>query len=220
MISIKPEYSTQPCAQLPNPMVRRAIDYLHASQDASEQIKIADQGCGALRHLRVLLKSYDHITLVDTKLQLSRKHTLDGIQRTIPEYIDSLELRNKDVLIMDNTEFLASRLDLNAIFNICTFDVVIPETRIEMLEAARQNLKDGGNFILIIPRNDSSIICRCKDDNKLSDGHYFKRYGAFTFYTNFRKYDDLLDIMAALGFTLVKDLSIFRQVCLIMAIAK
>lgn len=71
---------------------------------------------------------------------------------------------------MDNTEFLASELDLNAVFNICTFDVVMSETRIEMLEAARQNMKEGGNFILIIPRNDSSIICRCKDDNKLLQG--------------------------------------------------
>lgn len=218
MVKISSEYSALPNAKKPNPMVQKAIEYLAGQRDFKGEMKVADQGCGALRHLKLILESYDHIYLIDTREQFNRKHIIDGVKTTIPDYVSNLELPNKEICLMTNTEFSRTSLDLDAIFNICALDVILPRTRIEMLRAAKRNLKEGSNFILIIPRNDTTILCRCKEDNKYSDGHYFKHHGIYTFYSNFRNYESLLETVSGFGFNLIKDLSVYRQICLILAL--
>lgn len=220
MIKISSEYSALPNAKKPNPMLRKAIEYLAGQRDFKGEMKVADQGCGALRHLKVMLESYDNIYLIDTREQFNRTHIIDGAKTTIPAYVSNLKLPNKQISLMTNTQFSRASLNLDTIFNICAFDVVLPKTRIEMLGAAKRNLREGGNFIVIIPRNDSSILCRCKEDNEYSDGHYFKHHGIYTFYANFRNYESLLETVSGFGFNLIKDLSIYRQICLILALER
>jgi hypothetical protein len=218
MIKISPEYSALPNAKKPNPMLQKAIEYLAIQRDFKSEMKVADQGFGALRHLKLMLESYDQIYLIDTKEQFNRAHTIDGAKTTIPTYISNLKLPNKQISLMTNTQFSRTSLELDAVYNMCTFDVALPKTRVEMLRAAKRNLKEGGYFVLIIPRNDTTILCRCKDDNKYLDGYYFKHHGIYTFYTNFRNYDGLMKATSGFGFNLIKDLSIYRQICLILAL--
>lgn len=220
MIKICPEYSTQPNAQKPNPMLRKALEYLVQRWGYPNEKKVAEQGCGALRHLKQMLETFDYIYLIDTKQQFDRSHTIEGVKTTIPDYVKSLQLPNKQVVLMANTEFLATSISLDAIFNICTFDVNLPETRIGMLKAARRNLNENGYFILIIARNDDSILSRCTTENRYSDGYYFKHHGTYTFFTNFKNHDSLVELSSKFGFHLTEDLSIYRQVCLIFTIKK
>jgi len=217
-IEIKPEYSTQPFGQKPNPMVERAIKYLIEKTDCNEDTRIMDQGCGALRHLRIFMEYFSEIYLVDTEYQMNRMREIEGKSTTIKEYINNLDVNDKKIRLISNEEFLTANLELGAIFNICTFDVTLPETRKEMLEVAKKNLRKDGYFILIIPRNDSSILCRCKTDNNYSDGYYFKNHGAYTFYTNFREAKGLVEFAANLSLEVVDDLSIYRQICLLFTL--
>lgn len=218
MIKISSEYSALPNAKKPNPMLSKAIEYIAGKGGLTHEMKVADQGCGALRHLKVMLESYDHICLIDTREQFNRNHIIDGVKTTIPAYVTNLKLPCKRIVLMTNPEFMRTSLNLDAIYNICAFDVVLPKVRVEMLRAAKRNLKEGGNFIVIIPRNDTSILCRCKEDNRHSDGYYFKHHGIYTFFTNFRNYDSLLETVSGFGFRLIKDLSIYRQICLILGL--
>jgi hypothetical protein len=107
----------------------------------------------------------------------------------------------------------------NADFAICVavMDVVLPADRISITAAAFQNLRDGGYFSVIVPRNDSSIIKRCNDGNRFMDGHVFKNRGhqQRTFYTNYRNQQELIQMGERAGFELIRDQSIYRQVSLI-----
>lgn len=214
-IEIKPEYSTQPFGQKPNPMVKKAIEYLAEERGFGEDNKVADQGCGALRHLRIFMGYYNEIYMVDTEYQMNRIREIEGKRTTIIEYVNNLKVENRKLKLVSSKEFLRTNLELDAIFNICTFDVVLPETRREMLEAAKRNLSKGGYFVLIVARNDSSILCRCKEENKYSDGYCFKNHGVYTFYTNFREIKGLVNMASEFSLELVEGLSIYRQACLL-----
>lgn len=214
-IEIKPEYSTQPFGQKPNPMVKKAIDYLVEIGGLGADKKVADQGCGALRHLKMFMGYYNELLLIDTEYQINKIREIEGKQTSLLEYINALEVQKGKPKIISNKEFFRANLELDAIFNICTFDVVLSETRKEMLEAATRNLRKSGYLVLIVPRNDSSILCRCKKGNKHSDGHCFKNHGVFTFYKNFRTAKELVDIASEFSLEVVQDFSIYRQVCLL-----
>lgn len=217
-IEIRPEHSTQPFGQKPNPMVKKVVEYLAEKRGFGKDSKVADQGCGALRHLKTLMGYYNDLYLVDTEYQINRIREIEGKRTSIKEYISTLKVQRGKLKIVSSQEFLRSNLGLDAVFNICTFDVVLPETRKEMLKAATRNLSKGGYFVLIIPRNDSSILCRCKEGNKYSDGYCFKNHGVYTFYTNFRAFKGLVDMASGLNLEFLEDLSIYRQVCLLFTL--
>jgi len=185
---------------------------------AQHTTHVADQGCGRLRHLRQLLKAFERITLVDTPLQLGRRMRIDGTIQTIPEYVRGLSRsERKRICIMTTTEFEAAGLNLDAILSVCTFDVVPKHTRTEMAKAARRNLKKNGVYVVIVPRNDSSITRRCTDANRYLDGHIFLHHGIASFYVNFRDHTLLIRFLERLGFRLLCDLSNYRQVCLLLS---
>jgi len=187
-----------------------AVDY------DSGNLSAADQGCGRLRHLPIIRRFFDNIYLVDTQFQLGRRQILFGTHDiSIPEYISTIKTGKKRVTVMSNQEFALSRLHLDVIFNICVFDVNIPKTRKDLISAAHRNLKRNGVFILIIPRNDQSILVRCTAENKYSDGHVFRHHGIYTFYRNYRETAQLIRYLSEYGFTLFADLSVYRQICLI-----
>jgi len=84
-----------------------------------------------------------------------------------------------------------------------------------MAKAAYRNLRDNGLYVVILPRNDSSIIRRCTESNRYQDGHVFSHHGVATFYVNFDDQSVLIRLLQRLGFRLLHDLSNYRQVCLI-----
>ena len=116
MMRISSEYFALPNAKKPSPMLARAIEYLAGQRDFKGEMKVADQGCGALRHLKLMLESYDHIYLIDTREQFNRKHTIDGVKTTVPDYVSNLELANRQICLMTNRDFSRTSLDLDAIY--------------------------------------------------------------------------------------------------------
>ena len=215
-IKILPEYSAQPSVARVTPLLEVSIQHVLSSENTTEinSLRVADYGCGKLRHLCIFHNYFNSIYLVDTKFQLSRTLKLFGKKTTITQYITTLETSN-NIRILNGSEFESSELGLNAIFSIAVLDVVLPNTRTTMIETAHKNLKPGGFFVIIMPRNDSSILKRCLQNNKYYDGYFFNHHGITTFFKNFRETEHLVNKITRSGFVLVKNLSIYRHVCLL-----
>lgn len=216
---IRSEYTAQASTFQPNRMVRLAIGSLYHDKSCkvvSKHSKVADQGCGKLRHLGILTDFFQRIHLVDQPVQLTRKQKLFGNSNTnIIEYVKK-KFRNGHIRTMPSTTFSKTKLNLDLVLNSCVFDVVPPNTRNEMTIAAHCNLRKGGVFVLIIPRNDHNILKRCDHNNKYWDGHMFSHHGIHTFFKNFRDHGPLMKNLKKAGFELLQDLSVYRQVCLIL----
>lgn len=218
-IKINSAYSALPSIAKPNPFVSIAITHIFNNILVSEdfnRLKIADQGCGKLRHLKILSEYFNTIYFIDVEFQLNRIQKLFGLKIDIKEYIDSIKIPGKRLFVISELDFESSNLNLDMIFNICVLDVEIPKTRKAMISAAYKNLKKNGLYIVIIPRNDQSILVRCKIKNKYIDGHVFHHHGVTTFYKNYRNTKQLINILQSQGFSLESDLSVYRQVCLIL----
>jgi len=216
-VKIRSAFSAQGTNARANPFVEKTIVYIEDhSHGEARQLTCADQGCGKLRHLRLLLKRFRRIVLIDTLDQLNRDQRIGGTPRTsIREYVDKLELDDKRIAIVSSEDFEQSRLGIDVIFNVCVLDVEVPGVRKRILRAAYRNLKIGGLLVLIVPRNDQTITVRCARANRFLDGHFFHHHGAFTFYRNFRNTTTLVRLLKRAGFAVLDDLSVYRQVCLI-----
>lgn len=218
-VKINSSYSAQPSIVRPNPLFSKVIDHIINNDifgNNLSKLKVADQGCGKLRHLKPLLRYFNSIYLIDTVFQLNRLQRLFGKNQTsINDYIGSLKTNNEELKVISNIDFNSSRYNLDIVFNICVFDVELPSTRVSMAKAALRNLKRNGLYVIIAPRNDQSILVRCKSENRYSDGHIFQHHGVTTFFKNFRDTKRLVYSLTRFGYEVVKDLSIYRHVCLI-----
>ena len=216
-IKINSAYSAQPSIFKPNPFVLPAIKYIFNNNLLSKnnKIKIADQGCGKLRHLKIFRESFSKIYLIDTEFQLNRQQIIFNEENTIREYINTY-IKDKEIYVLSNKEFMMSHLNVDIIFNICGFDVETPNVRKEMVSSAYLNIKNGGFFVIIIPRNIHSVIVRCNKNNKYQDGHIFYHHGIATFYKNYDIVTSLVHNLDKIGFSMVADLSKYEYVCLIL----
>ena len=213
---LRPEYSAQGMEAPSNPMVEPAI--CRVRQHDADAATVADQGCGKLRHLKLLLSHFRNVVLVDTEYQLARQVSIAGLVRTIPEYVRHMPAaQRRRIRLLSAMDFDAGGHDLDAVFSICTFDVVPRATRIELVRSAHRNLKLGGLFVLVVPRNDSTILRRCRDHNRHQDGHVFRHHGVSTFYANFRDHAPLTRMVERGGFRMLHDMSRYRHVCLLFA---
>lgn len=219
-IEISSAHSAQGSRARANPFVEQAIQHIldgRLLDKKPECLSVADQGCGKLRHLPLLLEHFNTVYLVDTEFQLGRRQALFGQDNaTIRQYVESLHSPAKTLRALTDSEFACSALGLDLVFNICVFDVETPKQRSAMAMAVHRNLRDRGIYILIIPRNDHSILRRCTADNAYLDGHAFHHHGVHTFYKNFRDAGPLLQLLAHRGFSVESDLSVYRQICLLL----
>jgi len=216
MPEIRSDFSAQRINAQPNPMFVRLLSQM--PELAPECRRVVDLGCGKLRHLAQLREYYRDITLVDTVQQLTATHKLGSKVSTIPGFVKGLRRRKSEKLsVIDFGTFAKTKsLRVQAVFCIAVFDVVPPETRRDLLSASRKHLDNGGLFLLVVPRNDSSILRRCTQGNEFKDGHAFAHHGIHTFYRNFRDSAALAKWVARRGFDLVDDASNYRQIGLVM----
>jgi hypothetical protein len=218
-LTVRSSYSAQPSTAKANPFVERSIAYVAEQNLLNAKFHsatVADQGCGKLRHLPVLEKHYRRILFVDTADQFARRQKIfESDNTTIAEYAKGLKHGRTRVEILTAEEFEKSNLRLDLILNACVLDVEIPSARKRILRTASQNLKVGGLLLLIVPRNDQTILVRCSNRNKAFDGHAFEHHGIVTFYKNFKDASELIRAGHEAGLDLVADLSVYRQACLI-----
>lgn len=108
-IKINSAYSAQPSVANANPFVTRAIEYIKQNRIVNcdtGSVSVADQGCGKLRHLTLLRKSFGNIYLIDTEFQLSRRQRLFCADNTsITEYVDNLKTGKEKLVVMSDHEF-------------------------------------------------------------------------------------------------------------------
>jgi hypothetical protein len=215
-IKISPEYSAQRRSHPPNPALVSAIEALKSFGNGTSTLgRVADLGCGKLRHYDLLSTITDTLYLVDTPKQISKTHVDGGTSYTIPQVVEQSRREGRRVHVLCLDDFSEVQLDLDVVFCIAVFDVVPRKTRQALTRVAVQNLSEHGHFVVIAPRNDSSILRRCSKDNKYMDGHVFKHHGVQTFFHNFRSHRSIVHDCAKEGLSTVQDLSRYRQVCLI-----
>lgn len=220
-IRIKPEYSAQRRSQLPNPALRSAFAAVASIREHARSLgKVADLGCGRLRHYSLLVARSDTLFLVDTPTQISAIHVDNRSTYTISHVAEHARQRGRKVNVLSTGDFVQARLDLDVIFCVAVFDVVPRKTRRALTRAAAQNLSPEGHFVVIAPRNDSTILRRCCPKNAYLDGYVFEHNGIHTFFHNFRRYDDIVRDCANEGLCLVSDLSRYRQACLIFGVTQ
>ncbi len=213
-LELRPELSAQRIDATPNPMLSPAMDAVLELLPTAR--RAADQGCGKLRHFKLLAKAYEELVLVDTERQLSAVHQLGRYHGSIRDYVGRLRLRGRPrVHLVSVEEFAASALGLDVIFSVATYDVVPRRTRVTMAEVAWKNLRPNGLYVVIVPRNDSTILRRCVGECAYGDGYAFRRNGIATFYRNFRDHSPIIASLQAIGFTCARDFSLYRQVCLV-----
>lgn len=213
IVPLRPEDSAQGSGARPNPLVDPSLRLI-ADAFASPRL-LVDQGAGRLRHLDALTAVADKLVLVDTELQLSRRQSLLGrAKRTVVEIAEELESDGRNVCTLTDEAFAHTNLNADAILSVCVYDAVPKPTRRELAYAAERNLRRGGMYIVIVPRNDTSITARCTDKNAFGDGHLFCRGQSCTFFHNFRDHRPLVALMESAGLRLAADRSSYRHVWL------
>lgn len=220
-IRIYPEFSAQRRSHPPNPALKTALAFLRqARPERKTWGRVADLGCGKLRHYDLLLPCSAELYLVDTEEQLSATHFDAGQEYCVRHVAETAREQGKKVHALSSAEFAVANLSLDLVVCVAALDVVVPRTRSEIIRSAARNLGRSGLLIVIAPRNDSTILRRFSPENAYYDGHVFLHHGIHTFYHNFRDHSPILKICKNAGLVLNKDLSSYRQVCLVLSIAE
>jgi SAM-dependent methyltransferase len=220
-IKIHPESSAQRRSQPANPALKLALAFVrHSRPEIKKWGRVADLGCGKLRHYDLLLPGSDELYLVDTQEQLSRLHADADQKYRITDVAATARENGKRVFALSSGDFADSSLNLDLIVCVAVLDVVAVRTRVETIRAAARNLRRAGLLIIVAPRNDSTILRRCSSENLYQDGHVFFHHGIYTFYRNFRDHSSIISTANKEGLVLTKDLSCYRQVCLIFSVGE
>lgn len=218
-IRIQSAYSAQRSTALSNPRLAPALEWVAERLGGTDPFRgtlVCDQGCGRLRHLDVLRGYTNHLLLVDQAFQLSRPGELfDAGRLSIHEYVALRASEGVDLTATCAEEFQTTESGLQLVVCVAVVDVVPPTEREKILDAAARNLAPGGHYVLIAPRNDSSILRRCTASNAFEDGYVFTHHGSATFYTNYRDHSPLFAGLQSRDLLPVADLSTYRHVCLI-----
>ena len=215
-LKIHPEFSAQRRSHPPNPGLELA---LHFVKDVRPEIngwgRVADLGCGKLRHYDIMRSHSAELYLVDTEEQLSAIHSDCGAEYCVYQEGAKARKHGKKVHVVTENEFASTKLNLDLIVCVAVLDVVLARTRSRIIKSAARNLNRSGFLVLIVPRNDTTILDRCTPENSYQDGHVFFHHGVHTFYRNFRDHSPIVKAAKSAGLTVAKDLSRYRQVCLI-----
>jgi SAM-dependent methyltransferase len=208
-------FSAQGSRARPNPLVLASLSEVQLL--LGDRIPtIVDQGCGRLRHLELLQGLTRRLVLVDTPGQLRKPQSLFGVGgRRISQLSTwwTTETRT-DIDVLTNRDFQRSHLDAACILSVCVYNVVTPQNRVELAQSAARNLRSDGIYVVIVPRNDHSIIRRQWRGIRVADGHVFRKPGVTTFFANFRDHSPLIDLIESYGLSLVRDASNYRNVWL------
>lgn len=217
-IEVRPELSAQSRSHPPNPALSLALDAVRKIRGNSSTLgRVADLGCGKLRHYALLAPQVKDLFLIDTPSQLSATHVDHGERFTIYAVASRARAKGRSVHTIPFEQFASATLDLDLIVCVAVLDVVPRATRRKLLTAAGRNLAPNGLCVVIAPRNDSTILQRCTPRNAYLDGHVFAHHGTHTFFCNFRSHQSILQDAGSSGLILVEDISRYRQVCLLLA---
>ena len=216
-IFIQSEYSAQRMSHPPNPAIALALQELRLMGHKPPFSAIADVGCGKLRHFKIFSSLTKRLYLVDTEEQITREHVDSGKRYTVANFAREKSNSGGKFVALSSELFCKQKYALDLIFCVAVFDVVPRQVRQNIIASCAMNLKKGGHFIVIVPRNDSTITDRFSEANRYMDGHVFERQGIHTFFCNFQSYSTILSDCEKHRLVVTADLSRYRQVCLILS---
>ena len=215
-ITLRPEFSAlgrrKPISPFLTRLIRAVLEERRRRGLASAQTGL-EYGCGQLRNLKELKRHFPQVVLVDTEFQLNRVHDFAGKPLTAGQYVRR-HYKDGSVTVMSDVDFRASDLRPDVIFSINVMDVVPPQTRRSILSSIRDHLPLTGQFVSLVPRNDSRTLNLCRHALAYRDGHVFSNHGAHTFYKNWPD-TTLQRLYRIYSLEVIRDLSRYRHSCLI-----
>lgn len=115
--------------------------------------------------------------------------------------------------MLTNVEFANIEIQCDIIFSIAVADIIPLESFKHIIEDSYLKLKKDAYFVIVVPRNDTSILRRCNNENAYNEGFIFKKGKYTTYMRNYRDPNPLYNEFEKNGFSLVEDLSVFNQIC-------
>lgn len=213
--NIVSEFSAQRRSHPPNPALKKALRVVVDLTGSKNLGIIADVGCGKLRHYKILSRAARVLWLVDSKKQMAATHRDGNVCYTISSIAGSARKQGRQVYALDVERFCSRRDFIDVAVCVAVFDVVTREHRQQITKCVSDRLRRGGYFVVIIPRNDSTITRRFTEENKYRDGHVFTHHGVQTFFSNFDRYESVIKDCKRGKLELVRDISTYRQACML-----
>ena len=144
---------------------RQLINWITNTDKVSTAL---DYGCGKLRYSQYLLDSCDHLTLVDSDIQLKRTQTIFGEKTTIFQYIAD-HWPDARVLTIDQFKSDIEKYDLILCANVLP---VIPrkDIRRRIIDGLLESLNDNGKCLFVVQYRNSEFIKMKNRDTSID--HY------------------------------------------------
>src|SRR5689334_8020895 len=129
-VKIHPEYSAQRRSHPPNPALESALRFVKdLHPEANSWGRVADLGCGKLRHYDIMASHSSELYLVDTEEQLSAIHSDGGVEYSVRQVAAKAWKQGKKVHVLTADEFATAKLNLDLIVCVAVLDVVLARTR-------------------------------------------------------------------------------------------
>jgi SAM-dependent methyltransferase len=149
--------------------------------DLSPVSSTFDYGCGKLRYKSAILKSTETLTLVDSKIQLSRKQKLLGKDNTIFD----LAQRSNHLSAQTIEQFESSPTVYDRGFCINVLSVVpFKSVRRSILQNIRDKLRPGASCLFAVQYRNSDFtrMRRMENARQWRDGFLIDSLRGFSFY--------------------------------------
>lgn len=172
----------------------RSVEWASQILEKMNVNSIVDMGCGRLRNIPVLQHSFDHITMVDTPLQLKR------IEKIAPNYVRP----NKDTLLsLENFNLIPVEYD--AFFLISVLHIIPdPKVRELILNIIKDKLRQSGFLVVDVPTSINYYRVHSTPENQYNDGYLMGKTKFKTFHKTFTAIELDLFISSVTGFSLIK----------------
>lgn len=208
------ELSARPMDAAANPALPVLIARLEELLGARPW-RLADQGCGRLRHLEIL-RRLGRLYCVDIGERLDARTELQGSQTTVRAFVGALG--DSGVSVVDAEAFAESRLGLDVVVNVATLDIVPPRERYAILAAARRNLAEAGRLAVIVPNGNEWIREKHAEAEPHEDGFAYRKKGVWRFFRQYTHVDDVGALLDGAGFRVEADLSDDERFALVGAL--
>lgn len=140
-----------------------------------------DYGCGKLRYREILLKTTEHLALVDSEVQISRTQTLDGQKTSIRKLL----LASNSTSVFNPAEFSASSGLYDRAFCINVLSAIpVLDMRRRLLQQILKKLEPGSSCLFVVQyrNSDFSRMAALPNAESWEDGFLIKSLRGYSFY--------------------------------------
>lgn len=140
-----------------------------------------DYGCGKLRYRQDLLQATEHLTVVDSEVQISRTQILDGKRTTIRNLLRA----SNSTAVFNPAEFSHSSGLYDRAFCINVLSAIpVVETRRNLLQQILKKLKPGASCLFVVQYRNSDFtrMAALPNAEAWEDGFLINSLRGYSFY--------------------------------------